>query len=203
MTLNRTLQTTIKLVGWVEVWFTFRINSARPGEGLLSPQSATVFRRGDCSPLLAANWGKSCITSRKCGWPPCPVWVGFLFRFVLNPWTLQYNLEASRTNKSSRARVAAFVGTLVAGYFREAWPMCLGGVCAYWPWLSRGGPAVKGFHLQRPPSYRIRRSSLKQSYWGEHETFKTAITFTNLYIVSIYRIGDVINEYPSFMTSND
>lgn len=166
MTLNRTLQTTIKLVGWVEVWFTFRINSAGPEEGLLSPQSTTVFRRGDCGPLLAATWGKSCITSRKCGWPPCPVWVGFLFRFVLNPWTLLDNLEASRTNKSSLARVAAFVGTLVAGYFREAWPMCLGGVRAYWPRLSRGGHAVKGFHLQRPASYRIRSSSLKQSHWG-------------------------------------
>lgn len=59
------------------------------------------------------------------------VFPGFFFFF--NPWTLQDNMEASRSDDSSLARVAAFVGALVAGYFREAWPMCLGGVRAYWP----------------------------------------------------------------------
>lgn len=144
MTLNRNLWTTIRLVGRVEVWFTFRINSASPQAGLLSPQSAPVLLQGDYCPLLAVTWGRSCNTSRKFGQPPCPVWVGFLFCYVFNPWTLQNNLEASRTNKSSLARVAAFVGTLVAGYFREVWPMCLGGVRAYWPRLSRGGARYKG-----------------------------------------------------------
>lgn len=190
MTLNWTLWTTIKLSG--------------VGGGLIYLENKTQpAPRNGCSVLTVHLCSDGEITV-LCLLPPeeisqhkqevlagLPVQSGpgccFLF-WLINPWTLQDTVEASRTNKSSLARVAAFVDALLAGYFGEAWPMCLGGVRAYWPRWSRGGHAVKGFHLhsarQGPPSYRIRSSSLKQSHGGWHHALKTSNIITSLYILS-------------------
>lgn len=93
------------------------------------------FRSSVCCHLRKAR------TYRKLAQPP-PVLL-----FFFKAWTLQDNVEASSSGSSSLAQVAAFVRALVAGYFREAWPMCLGGVPAHWPG-GVGGHTVKGFHLQ-------------------------------------------------------
>lgn len=72
--------------------------------------------------------------------------------FFFKPRTLQDNVEASSSGNPSLAQAAAFVSALVAGYFREAWPMCLGGVPAHWPG-GGGGARCKGIP---PPAVRQR-----------------------------------------------
>lgn len=113
---------------------------SRPWGRAAQSSGCTCAPTGRSRSSVCCHLRKSCNKSRKFARPAshCPVWVGFPGCFFFNPWTLQDNMEASRSDNSSLARVAAFVGALVAGYFREAWPMCLGGVRAYWPREQRG-----------------------------------------------------------------